>query len=318
MTLSIQYLYYLVGAVLALTAIATFTDRSNPKRVSSGLFWGLYALVFLVGDQLPPLWVGVGAVAMALIAGFGGVAGGQHKSPSVAEYAASAKRLGNKLFAPALAIPLVTMVGTLSAKHLSVGGVPLLDPKNTTLVSLGVGCVLSLALVCWLTRETPAQGMRESRRLTDALGWALVLPQMLGMLGLVFSDAGVGKAVAYVTTTYINMDLRFVAVAVYVIGMALFTIIMGNGFAAFPVMTGGVGVSVLVGVYHGDPAVMAAIGMLSGYCGTLLTPMAANFNIVPAALLELPDKNAVIRAQVPTALALLTANVFLLYFLMFR
>ena len=106
--------------------------------------------------------------------------------------------------------------------------------------------------------------------------------------------------------------------AAYVIGMALFTIIMGNGFAAFPVMTGGVGVPVLVGVYHGDPAVMAAIGMLSGYCGTLLTPMAANFNIVPAALLELPDKNAVIRAQVPTALALLTANVFLLYFLMFR
>ncbi len=318
MILSIQYLYYLVGAVLALTSIATLTDRSNPKRLSSGVFWGVYALVFLVGDQLPPLWVGVGAVAMALIAGFGGVAGGKHEGRSAADYVASAKRLGNKLFAPALAIPLVTMVGTLSAKHLSIGGVPLLDPKNTTLVSLGVGCVLSLALVCWLTRETPAQGMRESRRLTDALGWALVLPQMLGMLGLVFSDAGVGKAVAYVTTTYINMDLRFVAVAVYVVGMALFTIIMGNGFAAFPVMTGGVGVPVLVGVYHGDPAVMAAIGMLSGYCGTLLTPMAANFNIVPAALLELPDKNAVIRAQVPTALALLTANVFLMYFLMFR
>ncbi len=318
MILSIQYLYYLVGAVLALTSIATLTDRSNPKRLSSGVFWGVYALVFLVGDQLPPLWVGVGAVAMALIAGFGGVAGGKHEGRSAADYVASAKRLGNKLFAPALAIPLVTMVGTLSAKHLSIGGVPLLDPKNITLVSLGVGCVLSLALVCWLTRETPAQGMRESRRLTDALGWALVLPQMLGMLGLVFSDAGVGKAVAYVTTTYINMDLRFVAVAVYVVGMALFTIIMGNGFAAFPVMTGGVGVPVLVGVYHGDPAVMAAIGMLSGYCGTLLTPMAANFNIVPAALLELPDKNAVIRAQVPTALALLTANVFLMYFLMFR
>ncbi|MCX7279960.1 MAG: DUF979 domain-containing protein [Burkholderiales bacterium] len=318
MIISIQYLYYLVGAVLAITALSTLADASNPKRYSSGLFWGLYALVFLVGDLLPPLWVGVGAVVMALIAGFGGVGAGKHAARSPADYVASAKRLGNKLFAPALAIPLVTMVGTLSAKHLSVGGVPLLDPKNTTLVSLGVGCVLSLALACWLTRETPAQGLRESRRLTDALGWALVLPQMLGMLGLVFSDAGVGKAVAYVTTTYINMDLRFVAVAVYVVGMALFTVIMGNGFAAFPVMTGGVGVPVLVGVYHGDPAVMAAIGMLSGYCGTLLTPMAANFNIVPAALLELPDKNAVIRAQVPTALTLLVVNVFLLNFLMFR
>jgi len=128
----------------------------------------------------------------------------------------------------------------------------------------------------------------------------------------------VGKAVAYITTSYINMDVRFVAVAVYVLGMALFTIIMGNGFAAFPVMTGGVGVPVLVGVYHGDPAVMAAIGMFSGYCGTLMTPMAANFNIVPAALLELPDKNAVIKVQIPTAAALLVVNIFLMYFLMFR
>jgi uncharacterized membrane protein len=109
-----------------------------------------------------------------------------------------------------------------------------------------------------------------------------------------------------------------VAVAVYVIGMALFTVVMGNGFAAFPVMTGGVGVPMLLGMYHGNPAVMAAIGMMSGYCGTLLTPMAANFNIVPAALLELPDRNAVIRAQVPTALTLLLVNVFLLNFLMFR
>jgi len=44
--------------------------------------------------------------------------------------------------------------------------------------------------------------------------------------------------------------------------------------------------------------------------------MAANFNIVPAALLELPDKNAVIKVQAPTAIALLVVNIFLLYFLM--
>jgi uncharacterized membrane protein len=46
--------------------------------------------------------------------------------------------------------------------------------------------------------------------------------------------------------------------------------------------------------------------------------MAANFNIVPAALLELPDKNAVIKVQIPTAAALLVVNIFLMYFLMFR
>jgi uncharacterized membrane protein len=317
MIIPIQYLYYLVGFVLAITAAMTLRDASNPRRYSAGLFWALYAVVFLVGDLLPTVWVGAIAVLMAVVAGFGGVLGGKHQPRTDAEYLESARRLGNKLFVPALAIPLITMLGTLSAKHLVFGGTPLLDPKNTTLVSLGVGCVVALVLACRMTRETPVQGLRESHRLTDALSWALVLPQMLGMLGLVFSDAGVGKAVAHVTTTYINMDIRFVAVAVYVVGMALFTVIMGNGFAAFPVMTGGVGVPVLVGVYHGDPAVMAAVGMLSGYCGTLLTPMAANFNLVPAALLEI-DKNAVIRAQVPTALVLLTCNVFLLNFLMFR
>lgn len=318
MTLSIVHLYYLVGFILAVTAVMTLMDRQHPKRYSSAFFWGLYSLVFLVGDLLPPVWVGVGVVVMALIAAFGGVGIGHHVPRTAAQYAESAKRLGNKLFIPALAIPVVTMIGTLTAKYLVFGGTPLLDPKNTTLVSLGIGCIVALALACQLTHESPVQGIRESRRLTDALGWALVLPQMLGMLGLVFSDAGVGKAVAHITTSYINMDVRFFAVAVYVIGMALFTVIMGNGFAAFPVMTGGVGVPILVGVYHGDPAVMAAVGMLSGYCGTLLTPMAANFNIVPAALLELPDKNAVIRAQVPTALTLLACNVFILYFLMFR
>ena len=318
MTLTITHLYYLVGIILAITAVMTLMDKQHPKRYSSAFFWALYALVFLVGDRIPPVWVGVGVIVMALIAAFGGVGIGHHAARTPAQYLESAKRLGNKLFIPALAIPVVTMIGTLSASHLIFGGMPLLDPKNTTLVSLGVGCIVALALACKLTHETPMQGIRESRRLTDALGWALVLPQMLGMLGLVFSDAGVGKAVAHITTSYINMDIRFFAVAVYVIGMALFTVIMGNGFAAFPVMTGGVGVPILVGVYHGNPAVMAAIGMLSGYCGTLLTPMAANFNIVPAALLELPDKNAVIRAQVPTALTLLACNVFLMYFLMFR
>ncbi|AMR76562.1 MULTISPECIES: DUF979 domain-containing protein [Cupriavidus] len=316
MIISIEYLYWLAGLVLAITALMTFTDRAHPRRLSTGLFWLLYAIVFLAGDRLPPAAVGIGAVVMALIAGFGGVGHGKHESLPEAERRASASRLGNKLFIPALLIPLVTVIGTMLFKDVRIAGVPLLDPKNVTFVSLGIGCLISLAVVCWLTRDTVAQGLRESRRLTESLGWALVLPQMLAMLGLVFADAGVGKAVAHLTTAYINLDYKLVAVAVYCVGMALFTVIMGNGFAAFPVMTGGVGVPILVGMFGGNPAVMAAIGMFSGYCGTLMTPMAANFNIVPAALLELDDKNAVIRAQVPTALAILAANIVLLYWLM--
>ncbi|MBD8599677.1 DUF979 domain-containing protein [Pseudomonas sp. CFBP 8772] len=316
MIISIQYLYWLAGVILAITAFMTATDRSNPKRWTTGLFWGLFAIAFLVGEKLPPVWVGVGVIVMAVIAGFGGVGFGQHENLNDRARRESAGRLKNKLFIPALAIPLVTVIGAVLLKNIKFGDVFLLDPANSTFVSLGIGSLVALALACWLTRDTPVQAMRESRRLTEALGWALVLPQMLAMLGLVFNDAGVGKAVAHLATAYINLDFRLVAVMVYVLGMALFTIVMGNGFAAFPVMTGGIGVPVLVGMYGANPAVMAAIGMFSGYCGTLMTPMAANYNLIPAALLELPDKYAVIKAQIPTALAMLVANILLLYFLM--
>ncbi|KGF64590.1 DUF979 domain-containing protein [Pseudomonas lutea] len=316
MIISIHYLYWLAGVILAITAFMTVTDRSNPKRWTTGLFWGLFAIAFLVGERLPPVWVGVGVIVMAVIAGFGGVGFGQHENLNDRARRESAGRLKNKLFIPALAIPLVTVVGAVLLKNVKFGDVYLLDPANSTFVSLGIGSLVALGLACWLTRDTPVQAMRESRRLTEALGWALVLPQMLAMLGLVFNDAGVGKAVAHLATAYINLDFRLVAVMVYVLGMALFTIVMGNGFAAFPVMTGGIGVPVLVGMYGANPAVMAAIGMFSGYCGTLMTPMAANYNLIPAALLELPDKYAVIKAQIPTALAMLVANIVLLYFLM--
>ena len=187
---------------------------------------------------------------------------------------------------------------------------------GTMLVSFGVGCVVALGFARRLTRDTVGQSAKEARRLVDALSWAVVLPQMLGMLGLVFAASGVGIAVAHLLTSYIDLSFRPTAIAVYCVGMALFTVIMGNGFAAFPVMAGGVGVPILIGAFHGNPAPVVAIGMFSGYCGTLLTPMAANYNIVPAALLELPDKYGVIRAQAPTGLALLVVNIILLNILM--
>ena len=105
MIISIQYLYWLAGVILAITAFMTATDRSNPKRWSTGLFWGLFAVAFLAGEQLPPVWVGVGVIVMALIAGCGGVGSGQHDNLPDKARRESAGRLKNRLFIPALAIP---------------------------------------------------------------------------------------------------------------------------------------------------------------------------------------------------------------------
>jgi uncharacterized membrane protein len=318
MIVAVDIFYWLIGLLLAAVAIMAARDPANPRRWSTAVFWGLYAALYLVGEHMPPVGAGLMMVLMALIAGFGGVRAGSHTTLSGEARAASARRMGHWLFVPALVIPFVTILCSTLLKDVRIDARFVLDPKNLTLVSLGCGAVVALAVAAWLTRSSPMQGVREARRLIDAIGWALVLPHMLAVLGLLFAEAGVGKAVAHVVTAYVNMDSRFVAVAVYCIGMALFTIVMGNGFAAFPVMAGGVGIPVLVHQYHANPALMAAIGMFSAYCGTLMTPMAANFNIVPAALLELPDRNAVIKAQVPTALPLLVANILLLYLLMYQ
>jgi uncharacterized membrane protein len=140
---------------------------------------------------------------------------------------------------------------------------------------------------------------------------------MLASLGAVFALAGVGNVVGDIASQVVPQDSLLIAVIVYCVGMALFTMVMGNAFAAFPVLTAGVGIPFLIQHFGGNPAAIAAIGMLAGFCGTLMTPLAANFNIVPAALLELKDRNHVIRAQIPTALIMLAVNTALMYALAF-
>lgn len=318
MIVKVEYFYVIVGLLFATVAIMALRDATHPRRFTTALFWGLYAVLYLLGERIPPAAAGVMMIVMALVAGVGFVRPSGVRLPPEDARRASARRLGNRLLLPALAIPVVTMLGSIGLKDVRIDARPLLDPANLTLVSMGCGSLVALALACWVTRASPMQGVREARRLIDAMSWAVVLPHMLAVLGLLFSEAGVGKAVAHVVTSYVPLDSRFLVCAAFCVGMALFTVVMGNGFAAFPVIAGGIGIPVLVGTYHANPAVMAAIGMFSAYCGTLMTPMAANFNIVPAALLELPDKHAVIKAQIPTALPLLGANILLLYFLMYR
>lgn len=317
MLISLNLIYYILGALIAIISILSFQDKGNPKRLLTGSFWGLYAISFLFGNLIPPVYMGIVAIAMAVIAGLGGVGMGKHHEPTVEERTAKAKKMGSWLFMPALLIPIITVIGTVGLKDITIAGVQLLDKANITLVSLGVACVIALFAAMSLTKDAGLQPVRESRRLIDAIGWATVLPQMLATLGALFAAAGVGQVVSNLVSAAIPVDNRFMVVFAYTVGMALFTMIMGNAFAAFPVMTAGVGLPLIVNMHGGDPAVLAAIGMFSGYCGTLMTPMAANFNIVPAALLDLPDKNDVIKVQIPTAGLLLLVNVFLMYFLVF-
>lgn len=313
--LTLTHLYWLVGAIMALVAMLTLLDKAHPRRFRSGLFWLCYAAIFIAGDWMPAALVGALVIGMALLAGLGGLAAGPYQALSEDKQQQSLQRLGKNLFIPALAIPGVTLVLVLV-----MGQLPALDwfdPKNLTLLSLGVACVVAFGIACYLTRESPRQGGLEAKRLLEAIGWAFLLPHLLATLGLLFNQAGVGQIIAALSNDYLQLDSRLAAVTAYALAMAGFTVIMGNAFAAFPVITAGIGIPLLVMQHNANPAVMAAIGMFCGYCGTLLTPMAANFNIVPVALLGLKDQHAVIKAQAPTALLLLLVNIVLLDLLAF-
>ncbi|MFZ4607975.1 MAG: DUF979 domain-containing protein [Caulobacter sp.] len=314
--IGLDVLYVLAGLLFAVYAIATLTDASNPKRFTSAAFWGLFATSFLAGSSLPDVVNGLILVGMALLAGFNLLGRGEHPAP--VDKPARAARWGNRLFIPALIPPVVTLAGTLTLKGVMVGGQPLVDPKQVTLISLGAGIVLATIVALVMFRASPVTATREGRRLMESVGWAGLLPQALAALGAVFAAGHVGDVIGTLATTWLPLGTPLAAVCAYTLGMALFTAIMGNAFAAFPVMTAAIGLPIVVGKFGGDPAIMGAIGMLSGFCGTLITPMAANFNIVPAALLDLTDRYGVIKAQLPTALLLLLANTVLMYALVYR
>lgn len=319
--ITLDHAYVLVGLMFLAFAILTLRDREHPTRIRSAVFWGLIAASMLFGSWLGGLGNGLLVVALVAVGGLKKLGVGHPPTTSLEERRESAARRRDALFIPALIVPLLTVGGTLAAKHTGWGAW-LISPVQTTLIALGLACLVALlAAMVWLRPPVMAPA-QEGRRLMDSIGWAALLPQMLASLGAVFLAADVGGVVGGLVTDVVPMSSPLLAVAAYCLGMALFTVIMGNAFAAFPVMTAAIGLPFVVGQFGGDPAIVCAIGMLAGFCGTLMTPMAANFNVVPANLLELPDRdsalNGVIRAQIPTALLMLGINMALMYFLAFR
>jgi uncharacterized membrane protein len=303
--------YHLAGAVFAVVAVSAAVSPAADlrQRVGRAAFFGLLAVSFLAGDRLGDLGNGVLVAALVLVGAAGGLRGGGSVVPAPA-WAAS-RAVGNAVFLPILVVPLVTVAGTLLVGHVRLGGAPLVDPKQVTVISLAMGAAAALAAAMAIFRPPLTAPAVEARRLLEAIGSAAILPQLLAALGAVFTLAGVGRAMQSLIVRFAPLDSRLAVVAAFCVGMALFTTVLGNAFAAFPVLVAALGAPIIVGRLGGDAAMMGAVGMLSGYCGTLVTPM-ASFNIIPTALLDLPA-GAVIRAQAPTAALVLTFNIVLLW-----
>jgi uncharacterized membrane protein len=324
--ITLAHIYGVVGVLFAGAAVLNVRDR----RWTAAAFWAIVAVPCVFGDAIlaaakagtrwPAQAMGAGVIALALLASRIRSHTSDGDAGQAAAREASAARLGNRLFIPALAIPAIVLVLVLGARIPWSGVTRLLDPdpRQLPLIALGVAATLALAVAVKVTGAHPGHGLTEARRLLDTIGWPVVLPTMLATLGSVFVDTGVGKAIAALVASVIPTDNALACLFTFGLGMVVFTVIMGNAFVAFPVMMAGIGLPLLVVRHGANPAALGAIGMLTGYCGTLLTPMAANFNVVPVILLELRDEHGVIRAQWPTALVLLVTNLVLMAGLVFR
>ena len=301
-------IYWLLGAYFARIAWRAWHGAAPRPRTRTA-FYATLSVLFAFGDWMPAQLDGALVLLVAAIAGFG------LPESTSSQSAQAADRGRSQLLWPILLIPALTVALTLLIPKLALSW---LSGANVAVVALVVACGTALPLALAITRERAMHAIDAGGDLFEAIGWAAMLPLLLAVLGSVFAAAGVGDALATLLGAWLPLDVRWVAVIAYGLGMALLTMLMGNAFAAFPVIAGGIGLPFLVNVHGADPAPLAAIGMLSGYCGTLLTPMAANFNLVPVALLDLKDRYAVIRAQVPTALPLLAGNLILIGVLCFR
>ncbi|MBC2667654.1 DUF979 domain-containing protein [Novosphingobium piscinae] len=308
--ITLQWVYALAGLFFAAVSLAGLRQRDNPRRWGTAAFWGLLALSMWAGDRIGDFGNGLLVIALTLIAGTGQLGRPADGPRALTRPLAPALRI----FAIALIVPATALVGGFALKAAPA----LAEGKQATLIALALGTLLALAVGLQWLGARPRIALDEGSRLLGAVGWAAILPQMLASLGAVFALAGVGQVVGGLIRGVIPSTSLLAAVLAYGLGMALFTMVMGNAFAAFPVMMAAVGLPLLITDFHGDPAIICAIGMLAGFSGTLMTPMAANFNLVPAVLLGLRDRNGVVWRQVPTALPLLAINCALIYLLAFR
>ncbi|HYP28230.1 MAG TPA: DUF979 domain-containing protein [Blastocatellia bacterium] len=304
---SLDTVYVLTGLVLFVFAALTFGDRANPKRLGSGFFWLILGIIFVAGSLMPHWAVGLLVLVMVSIDGAGRIGRGDYGENDPAERSEHADKLRNRVFIPVLAIPIITFCFAIAFRLLG------LDVNRGALVGLGLGGVAGMVAGLALTRGSARQMMNEGRRLNDAMGAVSILPQLLASLGIIFTAAKIGDLIAGGIKTVIPEGNLFLLVLASCLGMTLFTVVMGNSFAAFPVIASGVLVPLIVKPFGVDPAMAAIITLTAGSSGTLMTPMAANFNIVPAALLDMRDQYGVIRFQLPFALTIWSFHVLLMW-----
>jgi len=298
-----QIIYILCGLVSISTGIRGL--KNEKAKIGTFLFWTILGIIFIFGEAIPYKVTGGLLVILAIITVTKQLHIGKFENISSQFKITQSEKLKNKIFIPAVLIGIAAFL-ILQFKI----GKTAIPPA----LGIGGGSLVALLAAAIIIKPKFSETNEDTSKLLMQIGATAILPQLLAALGAVFTKAGVGKVIAASISSVVPTGNIFIGIVIYAIGMVIFTMIMGNAFAAFSVITAGIGIPFII-KNGGNPAVIGALGMTAGYCGTLMTPMAANFNIVPASILEIKDKYGIIKVQAPMALLLLVTHIILMMLL---
>ena len=296
----LEFFFVLVGLQLYYTAYRVIRQKEHPAKMGTALFWIFLGTLFALGKAIPAEISGAFLLGIGVLTLFKQVKIGEITVNSAEDQEKNAAKFGNKIFIPAV---LLAVVAVAISQFTPLGGQ----------VGIGTAAVVSLLVAMILFKASPKLMLTQSDRMVQQVGSVGILPQLLAALGVLFTAAGVGDVISDLISGFVPEGNRLIGVIAYVLGMVIFTMIMGNGFAAFTVITAGIGIPFVI-AQGADPVIAGALAMTAGFCGTLMTQMAANFNALPAALLEMKNPNGVIKAQMPIALILIVIHIGLMYF----
>ncbi|CEM61042.1 DUF979 domain-containing protein [Treponema phagedenis] len=314
-----EIVYGLCGIVSIVTGYLALKGKKTP--IGTFLFWTILGLLFMFGKALVLYVPKGGAIIGGLLILLGvltlikQVKMGEFAPLTKEEIEENSKKVMNKIFIPALLLGVVAMfLAQVKSFNIAIGttaeGKAIIFGFSTAQV-VGLASIIALIAAVLLTKPSLKNTVHDTSKMLMQVGSSSLLPQLLGVLGAIFATAGIGTIIGNFAGAIVPQGIPVLGVITYCLGMVIFTMIMGNAFAAFTVITIGVGIPFVI-AQGGNPAVVGALGMTCGYCGTLLTPMAANFNIVPAAILETNDKYALIKTQAFLSAFLIVAHIILM------
>ena len=300
-----EVIYIVMGLLCVYCGVKNLKDKKNPEPIGTFIFWAVLGIVLAFGRWLPSLVSGILVVVMCIPAILKKVKKGTVSAATKAETEAAYEKVGMKIFAPTLSIGVLAVICAITGMGIGL----------SALNGVAIGVIVAIILLMVMNKENkPTTFLNDSERMLSTVGPLSMLPMLLACLGTIFTKAGVGDVIADIVSHIIPEGNVNAGIVVYAIGMMLFTMIMGNAYAAITVMTVGIGYPFVL-AYGANPVVIGMLALTCGFCGTLCTPMAANFNTVPVALLDMKKPMGVIKNQVPIAIIMIVVQIVMMILL---